>query len=141
MCMDSITDIYVRLYVKKDMYFPPAATLTDIEEFEKENNIGLPKQYKQWLELTDGGDLYLPAGIQFYGVNNNPLIEVNEKISLGNDYIIMGKLASGDPLVFRNGSEEILIFNQTDNRIEDDESYSSFYEFLVALEEILGIEE
>lgn len=58
------------------MAFLEAATLERIDIFEKENDITLPMKYKEWLLFSDGGEFFLPAGIQLYGVEHKPVINV-----------------------------------------------------------------
>lgn len=41
--------------------FLEAATEEQIARFEKDNNIQIPARYKEWLQYSDGGELYLPA--------------------------------------------------------------------------------
>lgn len=58
------------------MAFLEVATLEKIDIFEKENDITLPVKYKEWLLFSDGGEFFLPAGIQLYGVEHKPVINV-----------------------------------------------------------------
>ncbi|WP_369347150.1 SMI1/KNR4 family protein [Amylolactobacillus amylophilus] len=67
--------------------------------FEKENNVVLPSKYKEWLQLSDGGEFFLPAGIQLYGIEHKPVINVNDNSRPNDDYIVIGALASGDPII------------------------------------------
>ena len=60
------------------MDFIPPATAAEIGAFEVENKIHLPIQYRDWLMYSDGGELFLPAGIQLHGVAHKPLIDVND---------------------------------------------------------------
>ena len=64
------------LMARDDMRFPEAATETDISSFEKNNNTTLPASFKEWLLLHDGGEFYLPGGVQIYGVAHKPVIDV-----------------------------------------------------------------
>lgn len=54
-------------------------------------------------------------------------------------YIIIGALASGDPIIFKKTEERICIYNHEDNRIEDDETYEDFFAFLNDMYDMLGI--
>ncbi|MCX4307046.1 MAG: SMI1/KNR4 family protein [Acetatifactor sp.] len=58
--------------------FLEAATEEQIARFEKDNNIQIPARYKEWLQYSDGGELYLPAGVQLYGVAHKPLINIED---------------------------------------------------------------
>ena len=89
--------------------------------------------------LCDGGELYLPAGIQIYGVAHRPVIDVADDARPNENYVVIGALANGDPIVFEKGEENVSIYNHTDDRIEEDETYENFYAFLANLDNILGI--
>ena len=111
-----------------------------IEEFEKKNGFILPIAFKEWLQISDGGELYLPAGVQIYGVAHKPLIDVGVGDRPDDSYVVIGALASGDPVLCQRGSEQISIYNLEVGCIEDDEIYADFTAFLSDLPEILGIE-
>ncbi len=122
-----------------EMNFLDATTEENITVFEKKHNIKLPKKYKEWLLFSDGGECFLPAGIQFYGVEHKPIIDIEDDDRPDDSYIVIGTLASGDPIVFKKTEERISIFNHKDNRIEDDEIYEDFYAFLNDMYDMLGI--
>lgn len=121
------------------MSFLEATTEDKIALFEKENNITFPSGYKEWLGFSDGGELFLPAGIQLYGIEHKPVIDVNDDSRPSEDYVVIGALASGDPILFEKNSEKIAIYNQVAGRIEDDEIYDDFIAFLKDLYDLLGI--
>lgn len=121
------------------MSFLESATEEQISQFEESNNIVFPKQYIEWLLYSDGGELFLPAGVQFYGVNQKPIIDVNDNDRPNNNYIVIGALSTGDPVIFEKGSEKISIYNQEAERIETDEIYENFFDFLRNLHSLLGI--
>ena len=54
------------------MHFLEGTTEDQIAQFEKENDVTLPSKYKDWLLFCDGGEFYLPAGVQMYGVSHKP---------------------------------------------------------------------
>lgn len=124
-----------------DMSFFDATTEEKIKEFEKEKDVKLPMQYKEWLCITDGGELFLPAGVQLYGVEHKPIIDVNENDRPNDNYIVIGTLAVGDPILCEKNGEKICIYNHEAGRIEDDEVYDDFTSFLDNLKSLLGIEE
>ena len=105
---------------KGKMAFLESATEEQISSFEDEHNITLPSKYKEWLLFSDGGELFLPAGVQFYGVAHKPAIDVDDDDRPSENYVVIGALASGDPILFEKGKENISIFNHEDNRIEED---------------------
>lgn len=121
------------------MYFLEGATQKQILAFENANGITLPAQYKEWLEYSDGGEFFLPAGIQLYGIAHKPVIDVRDNDRPSEDYIVIGMMASGDPILCKKEGSRITIFNHEAGRIEEDEVYQNFYAFLSDLYELLGI--
>lgn len=121
------------------MNFLDETTKEKILAFEKENNVTFPSKYKEWLLFSDGGELFLPAGVQLYGVEHKPLIDVNDNSRPSEDYVVIGALASGDPILFKKDSEKIAIYNQAAGKIDDDEIYDDFFAFLNDLYDLLGI--
>ena len=81
------------------MNFLEETTEEKISEFEKEHSAKLPEKYKEWLLFSDGGELFLPAGIQLYGIEHKPKIDVNDDSRPNNEYIVIGAFASGDPIL------------------------------------------
>ena len=121
------------------MRFLEGASQEQILLFEKNSNFVLPVQYKEWLLLSDGGEFFLPAGIQLYGVAHKPLIDVTDDDKPNGDYCVIGALASGDPILCQKNGEQISIYNREAGRIEEDEVYQNFYAFLNDLYAMLGI--
>ena len=121
------------------MNFCKETTENKILEFEKEHNIKLPAKYKEWLLFSDGGEFFLPAGIQLYGIENKPTIDVDNNDRPSEEYIVIGALAPGDPILCEKAGEKIAIYNQEAGRIEDDEIYDDFIAFLNDLYNLLGI--
>ena len=121
------------------MNFLEETTEEKIMAFEKKKGITLPLKYKDWLLFSDGGELFLPAGVQLYGVEHKPVIDVNDNSRPSEDYVVIGALASGDPILFKKDSEKIAIYNQEVGRIEKDEIYDDFIAFLNDLYDLLGI--
>ena len=121
------------------MSFFEETTEEKIVEFEKEHSVKLPAKYKKWLLYSDGGEFFLPAGIQLYGVEHKPVIDVNNNDRPNDEYVVIGALASGDPILCEKAGEKIAIYNQEAGRIEDDEIYDDFIAFLNDLYDLLGI--
>ena len=126
--------------------FVEGVTEEQIARFETSRNIKLPEQYKQWLRFSDGGEAFLPAGVQFYGVAHKPFIIVQpficatkEEWLTKKDYIMIGTLSSGDPVLCKNGEETICIYNQEKGIIEEDEVYKDLTAFLEDQNTSLGI--
>lgn len=137
---DKAKELVSRFNSQGKMRFKDGASLEQIKAFEKNNAIALPQKLKEWLVITDGGELFLPGGLQLYGVAHNPVIDVNETDKPSDNYIVIGTLASGDPVLCEKDSERISIYNHDAGRIETDESYSDFDSFMLDLSRLLGIE-
>ena len=121
------------------MLFVAGATEEQIKQFEDEHKLQLPLKYKEWLLFSDGGDCFLPAGVQFYGVAHTPVIDVDDDNRPDDSYVVIGSLATGDPIIFKRNEESISIFNHEGGRIENDETYTDFFAFIDDLSEVLGI--
>ena len=139
MISEELKAIVDKLKEQGKMIFLPETSEEKVTSFEKENSVKLPEKYKEWLLFSDGGELFLPAGIQLYGVEHKPLIDVNDNSRPSEEYVVIGALASGDPILFKKDSEKIAIYNQAAGRIEDDEIYDNFVAFLNDLYDLLGI--
>lgn len=139
MISDELKKILDTVTKQGEMRFLESATEEQIFAFENANDMSLPVQYKEWLAYSDGGEFFLPAGVQFYGVAHKPMIDVNDTDRPSEDYIVIGVLASGDPILCKKEGEQIAIFNHEAGRIEEDEVYQNFYAFLSDLYELLGI--
>ncbi len=140
MISEELKSIIDKLNDKGKMNFLPATTEEKISKFEEEKNIRLPEKYKEWLLFSDGGELFLPAGIQLYGIENMPLIDIDNDNRPTDEYIVIGALANGDPILCEKVGEKISIYNQEAGRIENDEVYPDFIAFLNGLDDLLGIE-
>ncbi|CCY70169.1 SMI1/KNR4 family protein [Eubacterium sp. CAG:161] len=139
MISDELKVIVDKFNEQGKMNFLEATTEEKITEFEKEHNVKLPEKYKEWLLFSDGGEFFLPAGIQLYGVEHKPVVNVDNNDRPSEDYIVIGALASGDPILCEKAGEKIAIYNQEAERIEDDEIYDDFIAFLNDLYDLLGI--
>lgn len=124
---------------KEEMRFIEAATEEQISTFEKKTGFTLPSQYREWLLCSDGGECYLPAGVQLYGVAHKPLINVEDKSRPDDSYVVIGALSNGDPILLKKDAKTVSIYNQGAGKIEDDEVYDDFFAFLNDLDNILGI--
>lgn len=131
-------DIANMLYKMGRMDFRRGATEGQITSFEKKYNIMLPSAFKKWLLYTDGGDFFLPAGVQLYGVATKPIIDINDNDRPCEKYIVIGRLCNGDPILFEKGKDEISIYNHEAGRIEKDEIFVDCISFLNNIPDILG---
>ena len=139
MVSDELKQLVNKFNEQGEMNFCKETTENKILEFEKEHNIKLPAKYKEWLLFSDGGEFFLPAGIQLYGIENKPTIDVDNNDRPSEEYIVIGALASGDPILCEKAGEKIAIYNQEAGRIKDDEIYDDFIAFLNDLYNLLGI--
>ena len=141
MISDELKEIIDLIKEQGKMHFLEAATENQIAQFEKEKEIQLPSKYKEWLFFSDGGEFFLPSGVQMYGVSHKPLIDIEDDDRPEDKYIVIGALASGDPILCEKIGEKISIYNHEAGRIEDDEIYDDFIAFLKDLYDLLGIGE
>ena len=141
MISDELKKIIDLLNQQGKMAFLEGATEEQISQFEKENEIKFPEKYKEWLRFSDGGECFLPAGVQFYGVAHKPLIDVNENDRPDDNYIVIGALASGDPVLCEKAGEKIAIFDHETGSIDDELVYDDFFALLNDLYDLLGIGE
>lgn len=136
---DALQSIVKKLKEQGNMRFLAGASKAQLHMFEKTHEITLPKQFKEWLLFSDGGECFLPAGVQFLGVAHKPLIDVNDDDRPSDEYTVIGALASGDPILCQKSSERISIYNREAGRIESDETYPDFFSFVNDLYNLLGI--
>ena len=139
MISKELTAIIDQIKLQGKMRFLDGATESQIDGYEEKNNIKFPSRYREWLLFSDGGSFYLPAGVQMYGVAHKPIIDVSDDDRPSTNYIVIGSLASGDPILCEKDSEKISIYNHEAGRIEDDEIYEDFFSFINNLYEFLGI--
>lgn len=141
MVSDELKAIIDRLNKQGKMAFLEAATDEQISQFEETHNIELPEKYKRWLHISDGGEFFLPAGIQLYGVAHKPLIDVDYNDRPNDNYVVIGAMASGDPVLCEKLGEKISIYDHESGIIENELIYDDFFVFLNDLYDLLGIGE
>jgi len=139
MISDELKLIKENLEAKGIMHFIDGATEKQIYQFEEKNKIKFPLKYKEWLLFSDGGECFLPAGVQFYGISHKPTIDVQDDNRPSKNYIVIGALSTGDPILCEKDTEKISIYNREAGIIEADEQYKDFFCFLNDLVDILGI--
>lgn len=140
MISEKMKAIIDKLNAQGEMSFLEPATEEQVFKFEENYNVKLPEKYKEWLRYSDGGDFYIPAGVQFYGVSHKPLINVRCNDRPDDSYVVIGALNTGDPILFKKNGEQIFIYNQEAGIIEEDEIYDDFFAFLSDLDNLLGID-
>ena len=122
------------------MSFVEPATNALIRDVEVARELQLPSQLKEWLLVSDGGDFFLPAGFQLGGVAHLPLIDVDDPDRPDERYIVIGTLASGEPVLCEKSSARSSIYNPEAGRIEDDEIFDDFFAFLNIPDAVVGID-
>lgn len=141
MVSQELKSIIDKLNEQGKMAFYEGATKEQIIQFEKDHKIKLPEKYKEWLQYSDNSELFLPAGVQFYGVAHKPVIDVNEDDRPNENYIVIGALASGDPVLCEKSGEKISVYDHETGTIDDELIYDDFFAFLNDLYDLLGIGE
>ena len=141
MISDDLKQVIGQIKEQGKTRFLEAATEEQIAMFEKENDIKLPTQYKEWLQYSDGGELYLPAGVQLYGVAHKPLIDKDDNDRPDDNYIVVGALASGEPVLFKKDEEKFYIYDHESQELDDVLTYDDFVALLNDLYDLLGIGE
>ena len=141
MASEELNDIIEDMRNKGKMAFIEGASGEQLETFQKDEGLTLPAGYREWLSFSDGGEIFLPAGIQFYGVAHKPLINVNDDERPNDSYVVIGALCTGDPVLCDKEGERVSIYNHEGGTIEDDEVYDDFISFLKDVPSLLGIEE
>ena len=139
MASNNLKETIEQISKQGKMKFFDGATDEQIASFEKDHGMGLPSLYKEWLHYSDGGEFFLPAGAQFYGVARKPVIDVSVDDRPSDKYIVIGALPNGDPILCEKDSDRISIYNLEAGIIEEDEIYDDFIAFLNDLTGILGI--
>lgn len=141
MTSDDFKEIIDKLNEQGKMNFIEGATEDQISQFEKDNDIVLPVKYREWLLFCDGGDFFLPAGVQMYGVAHKPIIDVKNDDRPDDKYIVIGALASGDPILFDRSDEKIYVYDHESGELDEELTYGDFFAFLDDLYDLLGIGE
>lgn len=141
MISEELKTIVDRFKDQGKMSFLEGATEEQITQLEKEHEVSLPEKFKEWLMYSDGGELFLPAGVQLYGVTHKPVIDVNENDRSDENYIVIGALASGDSVLCEKSGEKISIYDHESGSVDDELIYDDFYAFLNDLYDLLGVGE
>ena len=141
MIAEELKAVVDKLNGQGKMSFIEAAAEEQISQFEENNKIKLPEKYKEWLRYSDGGEFFLPAGIQLYGVAHKPLIDIEDDDRPDDNYIVIGALASGDPVLCEKAGEKIAIFDNETGSIDYELVYDDFFALLNDLYDLLDIGE
>lgn len=141
MISDELKKIIDQIKTQGKMNFLEGASEEQIAQFEKENEIKLPEKYREWLSFSDGGEFFLPAGVQLYGVAHKPLIDVSDDDRPDESYIVVGALASGDPVLCQKAGDKFAVYDHETGEIDDELVYEDYYAFLNDLYDLLGIGE
>lgn len=123
------------------MNFLDPATPEQISEFERKNGITFPEQYREWLSFSDGGELFLPAGCQLYGVAHLPLIDPSDGNRPDDSWVAVGAMCSGDAVIFEKESGRFAVYFAEEGRLDDSLVYKDYFTFLGSLYDLLGMDE
>lgn len=141
MVSEELKAIIDKLNEQGKMIFLEGATEEQIAQFEKDHEVVFTQKYKEWLLFSDGGEFFLPAGLQLYGVAHKPLIDIEDDDRPDDSYIVIGALASGDPVLCEKSGKKIAIFDNETGSIDDELVYDDFFALLNDLYDLLGIGE
>ena len=141
MISDELQKIIDQIKTQGKMNFLEGASEDQIAQFEKENDVKLPEKYREWLSFSDGGEFFLPAGVQLYVVAHKPLIDASDDDRPDDSYIVVGALASGDPVLCQKDGEKFAVYDHETGELDDELIYEDFYAFLNDLYDLLGIGE
>lgn len=139
--MDEVFELMELLKSQTSLRFVESAIKAQIRNFETKCSVMLPTAYEEWLLLSDGGECFLPVGIQFYGVVHEPIIDLSDSDRPDDSYVVIGRFAFGDPICFKTGEEKIVIYNSHAGCIEDDEVYENFIVFMKEMLDELRLDE
>ena len=59
-------------------------------------------------------------------------------VGINDNYIVIGTLASGEPIIYEKSCENIAIYNHEKGRTEKNELFTDFFEFISKLDKILN---
>ncbi|MBO4750829.1 MAG: SMI1/KNR4 family protein [Lachnospiraceae bacterium] len=141
MISKELKEIITALEGKGKMLFQEGVSEDQIAEFEEMNGFHFPSQFKEWLLFSDGGECFVPAGVQFYGIAHKPAINVDNDDRPNDHYVVIGALSDGDPVLCEKDKDQISVYNLEAGRIEEDEIYKDFFTFLREMKDLLDIEE
>lgn len=90
---------------------------------------GCQEKYREWLRFSDGGEFFLPAGTQMYGVAHLPLIDVADEGCPDDKHIVVGRMCNGDPVMYEKGSETFAIYFPDEGKIGNGLVYNDYFDF------------
>ena len=108
----------------------PGATDAEISEFERSNGAVLPVSFRSWLEISDGGRLFLPEGIELYGVVHPPLLELDDPYTPEGGWLVVGMMPDTDLVLVSLTGEATVVYNREGGTFDDAVRYGDFLAFL-----------
>lgn len=120
----------------------PGAKPEQISAFEHRANLKLPDAYKEWLVMSDGGEIFCPEGPELLGVaneNSRLLIRSGDDKEAPKTMVVIGRTSSGDALCYKAGTERIVQWSHS--LYEEFLNWEDFHAYLKQAEEIYGDEE
>lgn len=137
-----MNEIIKRITATSKMRFRSGASFEQISTFEQTMGITLPSAYKEWLTVSDGGEIFCPDGPQLLGVTNENsklLIRIGDGVEAPKTMIVIGRTSSGDALCLENGAERVIQWSHSP--LEEFMSWDNFFCYLKQAEEIYGDEQ
>jgi hypothetical protein len=136
-----MNELIKKIFNRPDTNKKPGANEQEILAFEINAGISLPLGYKDWLALSDGGEIFNP-GVELYGVAEKKfpklLVRCGDDVEVPNTLVVIGRTAFGDAICFENGSEKIIQWSHETN--EEYLTWDSFANYLEDAEEMYGDE-
>ena len=108
----------------------PGATDAEISEFERSNGVVLPVSFRSWLEISDGGRLFFPEGIELYGVVHPPLLELDDPYTPEGGWLVVGMMPDTDLVLVSLKGEATVVYNREGGTFDDAVCYGDFLAFL-----------
>lgn len=133
-----MNNIIRQIIALPNMRFKPGVDEKSIRLFEECYGFSLPNAYKEWLSVTDGGEIFVP-GVELYGIRDEyALLKIRRGngIEAPEHLVVIGRTAYGDVICFMENSEKIIQLDHETN--EEYMSFDNFYSYLEAAEEMYG---
>ena len=113
-----------------------------ISAFEQKSRVRLPSAYKEWLAISDGGEIFCPSGPELLGVATDKphlLIRSGDGKEAPEKMVVIGRTSSGDALCCESGTERVIQWSHAP--FEEFMAWDDFFSYLRQVEEMYGNEE
>ncbi len=110
--IENCKTLAVKDYDDNSFIFNQAATIEDINEWEKNNNIHIPSSYKDWL-LFSNGSILCDSSLKFYSLNDIVIDNDQKPYNVPDEYIIIGSFIDIEEWYgFSRETGQIVIFGE-----------------------------